>query len=218
LRRDGECSRQVHQQWSFFAESATKVIRLVGDATHDESWQKLKLLRIGFAACHFTDGSWKSTFFPVLQCLCHEESKEVLDLCLQALIHIFQTRHGINLVDFVLECFWDGRIEAMEKLREFFPDAHVHLCLEHAKRNLAKRYPHTGFKQLIKNTIEMIAFTPPVVFYVCADEFILASLAESWEDTSYLTTARQGSVLLAIGAVLTLFSLLDLLRAYLSSF
>ena len=30
----------------------TKVIRLVGDATHDETLQKLKVLKIGFAGCH----------------------------------------------------------------------------------------------------------------------------------------------------------------------
>ena len=98
-----------------------RVIRLVGDATHDETWQKLKILRIGFAARHFTDGSWKATFLPVLECLCHDETKDVVDICLQALIHIFQTRHGINLVDVILECFWDGRIEAMEMLKKHFP-------------------------------------------------------------------------------------------------
>ena len=161
---------------------------------------KFKLLRIGFAACHFTDGSWKSTWLPVFQCLCHEASRELLAFGLEALIHIFQTRHGIHLVGFVLECFWDDQIEAMENLKELFPEALIHLCLEHAKRNLAKQYPHTGFKQLINNTIDMIAFTPPVVVHVCV-ELLLASSVESWQDTPHLTTARQGGALIATGAI-----------------
>ena len=34
----------------------TRVIRLVGDATHDESLQKLKALKIGFAGFHYERG------------------------------------------------------------------------------------------------------------------------------------------------------------------
>ena len=171
----------------------------MGDATHDETWQKFKLLRIGFAARHFTDGSWKTTLSSVLECLCHDGTTELLDMCVQALIHIFQTRHGINLVDVALECFWDGRIEAMEMLKKHFPLALIQ-CLEHAKRNVATGYRHTGFNHIIKNTIELIAFTPPMLFHLCC-ELLLESLIDSGQDTSYLTTTRQGGSLIATDAL-----------------
>ena len=76
------------------------------------------------------------------------------------------------------ECFCDGRIDAMEMLKRHFPLAFIHLCWKHAKRNVAKRYHHTGFKQTIKNTTEMIAFTPPMLFHLCCEIF-LESLIES---------------------------------------
>ena len=68
-----------------------------------------------------------------------------------------------------MPCFWDGRIEAMEMLKKHFPLALIHLCLEHDKRNVAKRNHHTGFKHIIQNTIEMIAFTPPMLFHLCCE-------------------------------------------------
>ena len=161
--------------------SHTRVIRLVGDATHDESFQKLKVLKIGLAGCHFERGEWKTTMIPVIQCICHQETKEVVDLTLTALIHLLQQRHGINLVDFVGEWFWDGDQGAMSSLTSLFPDARGHLCLEHAKRNAEKRYKD-GYKNVVRHFLEFSAFMSPGAFTVSVDLF-LESLLDGNQDT-----------------------------------
>ena len=71
----------------------------------------------------------------------------------------------------------------MDMLKKSVPLPLIHLCLEHVQRNVAKRYHHTGFKHIIKNTIEMIAFAPPVVFHLCCG-LMLESLVDSDQDTS----------------------------------
>ena len=48
--------KYIAQGVSVHNGSHTRVIRLVGDATHDESFQKLKILKIGLAGCHFARG------------------------------------------------------------------------------------------------------------------------------------------------------------------
>ena len=160
--------------------SHTRVIRLVGDATHDESFQKLKVLKIGLAGCHFERGEWKTTMIPVIQCICHQETKEVVDLTLKALIHLLQQRHGINLVDFVGEWFWDGDQGAMSSLASLFPDARGQLCLEHAKRNAEKRFTD-GYKKVVRNFLEFSAFMSPGAFTVSVDLF-LESLLDGNQD------------------------------------
>ena len=87
---------------------STKVIRLAGDATYNESHQKLKKLRIGVLGTHFEDGEWRATFMPGIECLCHEENRLAVELTLLAFIHALQSAHGINLVDVVDHWFWDG--------------------------------------------------------------------------------------------------------------
>ena len=128
---------------------------------------------------------------PVIQCICHHETKEVVDLTLKALIHLLQQRHGINLVDFVGEWFWHGDQGAISSLASLFPDARGHLCLEHAKRNAEKRYKD-GYKNVVMNFIEFSAFMRPWAFTVSVDLF-LESLIDGNHDTVYLTTANQGA-------------------------
>ena len=70
-----------------------------------------------------------------------------------------------------------------------------HLCLEHAKRNASARYTG-GYEKLVPNFLEMIAFQPPLVFYLAAANFI-ETLIDDNHDTTYLTTARQGGSFVA---------------------
>ena len=70
-----------------------------------------------------------------------------------------------------------------------------HLCLEHAKRNASARYTG-GYKKLVPNLPEMIAFQPPLVFHLAADTFI-ETLIDDDKDATYLTTARQGGAFVA---------------------
>ena len=116
-------------------------------------------------------------------------------MILKAFIHLLQQRHGINLVDFVGEWFWDGDQGALSSLTRFFPDACGHLCLEHAKRNAEKRFKD-GYKKVVGNVFEFDAFTTPGAFTVSVDLF-LQSLLDGNQDTVYLTTAHQGGTFIS---------------------
>ena len=75
--------------------SHTRVIRLVGDATHDESFQKLKVLKIGLAGCHFERGECKTTMILVNQCICHQVSFLAHeDICLGHAKHNAETHNN----------------------------------------------------------------------------------------------------------------------------
>ena len=115
-------------------------------------------------------------------------------MTLDALAHALNQRHGLNLVDFVGEWFWDRNPGAMHALSTYFPSAKGHLCLEHAKRNTEKRFSG-GFKKLTNNFTEFSAFLPPPAFDI-ATHLFLASLSEQGQDITYLTTARKGGALL----------------------
>ena len=54
-------------------------------------------------------------------------------------------------------------------LKNHFPLALIYLYLEQAKRNVAKRYHRTGCKRIIQNTIDTMAFTPPMLFHLCCE-------------------------------------------------
>ena len=58
----------------------TRVLSLCGDATHDETAQKLKKLRFGFAGCHWNKEEWCATMMPSLDCACNDESVEAIDV------------------------------------------------------------------------------------------------------------------------------------------
>ena len=136
---------------------STRVMRLCGDATFGECSQGLKRHRLGFAGSHFSYNEWCATQIPLVDCVCHEECFDAVDLALEACAHLLDVRHGIFLADVVGEWFWDGHVGAINVLTEFFPQAKGHLCVEHAKRNIMKK------------TIEMLAFTTPMVFHVAAE-------------------------------------------------
>ena len=68
-----------------------QVRRLVGDATHDETHQRLKKLRIGYAGCHFPKSEWQTTMVPSIEVLCHDETQDAVDLALRAISHVATT-------------------------------------------------------------------------------------------------------------------------------
>ena len=67
---------------SLHNSQSTRVLRLVGDATHDETGQRLKVLRIGVAGCHFAYSEWSTTITPGIDCVVHEETCEAVELAL----------------------------------------------------------------------------------------------------------------------------------------
>ena len=57
-----------------------QVLRLVGDAAHDETHQLLKTHRIGYAGCHSPKSEWQTTMVPSIDVLCHDETQDAVDL------------------------------------------------------------------------------------------------------------------------------------------
>ena len=104
--------------------------------------------------------------------------------------HALKHAHAIELENVVDHWFWDGRPEAMAVFAEQLPNARGHLCLEHAKRN-AKDNFKGGWKKLVPNHLEMLAFTTPFMFSVAVDRFLETLTADN-QNASYLTTTRQG--------------------------
>ena len=78
---------------------------------------------------------------------------------------MLQQRHILDLAEHVLEWFWDGKIESMNALKAFFPDAKSHLCLEYAKRNAEKRFTG-GYRHVVTNFVDSMA-RPNGIFSCC---------------------------------------------------
>ena len=87
------------------------MLRLVGDATHDETHQRLKKLRIGYAGCYFLKSEWQTAMLPSIEVLCHDGTQDAVDLALRAIAYVSQQRHKLDLAEHVLEWFWDGKVE-----------------------------------------------------------------------------------------------------------
>ena len=130
-----------------------------------------------------------------------DPSRRLCLLALKACAHLLDVRHGISLADVVGDWFWDGHVGAMNVLMEFLPQAKGHLCVEHTKRNIEKRY-QGGHKPIMKKTIEMLSFTTPMGFHVAA-ELVIEGLLEENQDTSYLAAVRQGCAFVAQGDLWT---------------
>ena len=119
---------------------SVKVSRLVGDATPDESHQRLKKLRLSFAGHHFAHGQWSNTQIPVMECVCNDESIDAIKMTLHALAYVLLVHgNGLVLKDHVVACFWDGKPEALNVLLEYFGFP-CRLCLQHSKKNTEARY------------------------------------------------------------------------------
>ena len=102
------------------------------------------------------------TIIPCMDCICHEETCDVVQMTLDALAHTLHQHHDLNLVDLVGEWFWDGTPGAMT-MSTYFPSLNGQLCLEHAKRHTEKRFSG-GLRKLTKNFKEFSAFLTPPVF------------------------------------------------------
>ena len=96
---------------------------------------------------------------PSIKVLCHDETQEAVDLALRAIAHVLQQRHKLDLAEHVLECFWDGKIESMNALKAFFPNAKRHFCLEHAKRNAEKLFTG-GYMHFVINFVKVFDVHP----------------------------------------------------------
>ena len=100
-----------------------------------------------------------------------QESKPNLKRAIDALIACVQLRLDINLVDLVLEWFWDGAGEAMPVLGDAFPGVPGHMCLQHSKVQQGRRFSG-GFKHWAVRTLEMLAFLPNPLFHVAVEELL----------------------------------------------
>ena len=89
--------------------------------------------------------------------------------------------------------FWDGKPEAIQVFNRMFSDAKGHLCLEHVKRNIEKKYSKE-WRQVGKNKLELLAFSAKFAFHIAADLFIDIMIANE-QDTMYFTSAGQGGSL-----------------------
>ena len=93
----------------------------------------LRKLVLGGAGTHFHDGKWANTILPIMFVTFSQESTPNFKRAIDALIACVQLRLDINLVDLVLEWFWDGAGEAMPVLGDAFPGVPGHMCLQHSK-------------------------------------------------------------------------------------
>ena len=114
-------------------------LRLVLDFTHDICQQRFKLGVVSIAAYHFVRGVWRSTVLPVFYCLSSKENTSAYLPLLQAVYEEFWNRFSLDLRSLVRTIFTDGAIAARIAIDLIFPDALQILCLQHAKRNLAKK-------------------------------------------------------------------------------
>ena len=55
-------------------QQATKFLRLIGNATYDETSQGLKKLVLGVAGTHFQNGKWSNTILPIVFVALSQES------------------------------------------------------------------------------------------------------------------------------------------------
>ena len=80
----------------------------------------------------------------------------------------------------------------MRALHELIPHAKGHLCLQHSKVN-ADRQALTGFKALIEQIEDFLAFLPKIVFHLSVDTLLdnLHTLATD-KLHRYLTLAGVG--------------------------
>ena len=78
-----------------------RFLRLVGDATHDQSRQRLKKMVIGLAGTHFYRGQWHNTILPLVYILCAQETKVALQLGLDFIEAVFANYYHANFLSFV---------------------------------------------------------------------------------------------------------------------
>ena len=121
-----------------------RFLKLVGDATHNKSREKLKVLNLSFVGTHYHNQAWSKTVLPVLVCICHEECIWSLEEATNSLIEAVSQHLGLSLEEFVSDWFWDGAAKAQNVFSRLFPEARGHTCLEHAKRNASRRAQGVG--------------------------------------------------------------------------
>jgi hypothetical protein len=161
----------LNQTCLFFARCVshygfTKCMWMIGDATHDETRQRLKKLTIGFAGCHFTKSEWSNTECPSIHAMLSQESFKGIMRTLEALAEALLNLHGSTLQDHVRHIVWDGNPEAIAAFKAFFgSDVPITMCLQHAKKLAKKRFTG-GHKQLVPKLLEMLAFLPRCSFHV----------------------------------------------------
>ena len=177
----------------------------VGDATHDQTKQRLKKLMMGFGGSHLKDGVWSNTVLPAIFNVIHQETKKALRITLECLERALRERYGIELKKVVESVVWDGGAkkgkrsdphvqECLSTFEDFFgPEVEVFLCLEHAKRNTSRRF--TGsYKKLVPMIQETLAFAPKPVRHIGVESLfrVLREVDNQEKGLSYLMTNGEG--------------------------
>ena len=73
-----------------------RCLKIIGDATHDQSSQGLRKFQVGFAGCNFEDGQWRNTILPVVFGIIDEETIVNVRACIQMVVDAFRA-HGIEI-------------------------------------------------------------------------------------------------------------------------
>ena len=104
--------------------------------------------------------------------ICHAETEEVLRALVKSWKECMIRIAGLDIVPFIGEWFWDGKVEADTVFgEELDADANGHACLQHGKKNTKARCSG-GYKQAVPIMLDMVAFLPPFPFHIAIEIFL----------------------------------------------
>ena len=123
-------------------------LNIVADFTHNQTRGGLKKGSIGPLGIHYHHNEWKCTLLPGMYIICHAERDEVLRALVKSWKECMIRIAGLDIVPFIGEWFWDGKVEADTVFgQELNDDTNVHACLQQGKKNakaLQPRLPGTN--------------------------------------------------------------------------
>ena len=147
-------------------------LNIVGDFTHNQTRGGLKKGLIGPLGIHYHHNEWKCTLLPGMYIICHAETEEVLRALVRSWKECMIRIVGLDIVPFIGEWFWDGKVEADTVFgEELDADANGHACLQHGKKNTKTRCSG-GYKQAVSIMLDMFAFLPPFPFHIALKIFL----------------------------------------------
>ncbi len=111
----------------------TRFLKLVVDATHDQTKQRLKLLKISVAGHIFNIRSeWVNAEIPVMHDGISQESIGCVSPCVKSFVKMCWDIVGLQIEDYVEDWYLDGNQALWSVFSGMFSHGRWHMCLEHA--------------------------------------------------------------------------------------
>ena len=128
------------------------------DFTHDISKEKFKLGAVSVIGHHYDEnhGQNSQTMVPIAYVLADQETGDAYSLLLKFAHKCISHLCGVDFLQQVTHIFVDGHCSD-ELLKGVCPNAAVHRCVEHIKRNVMKNLP-SGLGSMAAQWVEVSAF------------------------------------------------------------